>query len=436
MATREDERMILRGSQNSEPARKPTPPASASASGPYCQPTNSSMASSSSSSSSPITIPLYHLPSLPMADACKTTLERILKEFQPIIQRRGFRVKSISEFCCCGDGLDETSSRRKRPKQGDSVWGYNQTTTWGSRRGGGGTGGPTKNMSHTIHLRLREPKRHTTQLLTWEFVAGTMAHELSHCVHQNHSPAFYKLMEELLDEHATLQLEQMGNIIYGGSGGTTPATADLPTSGGKRLGGGGGGGGASKSRLLKEPLAGKRLSDAQRPPLTPQARRKAMVQAAERRQRQMARLRHVIERSKEPCVIEILDDDDDDDEEDGHYRNHRRLDQKPAAVVGGATIQEPDLVDLTEGVPRYTKKVKAWNNAVVDLTTSTPSPHTRTTRGSPAASFAVVEGESSTIKEWICDRCTVLNRPVALVCEVCLSERKKESNNDGIIELD
>ena len=161
-----------------------------------------------------------------MAEACRQTLERIWKEFEPIIRRRGYNIRSISELCCCGDGLD---SQRPRPlkKQSDNVWGYNQTT-FVRRRGGGGHQQQT--TSHTIHLRLRQPCHHTTQLLPWEDVAGTMAHELSHCVHQNHSKAFYQLMEEILEEHATNQLQSMGSAIYGGSGGPLSSAPTPPTT--------------------------------------------------------------------------------------------------------------------------------------------------------------------------------------------------------------
>jgi hypothetical protein len=131
-------------------------------------------------------VPLHHISNLLSEHVCRDTLQRIHNEFFLIVQRRGYNVLTISEFCCCGDGLDQLPRRRRKlKKQHNNVLGYNSTRF-----------GKTK--SHTIHLRLRDARNHN-QLLPWEDIAGTMAHELSHCVHQNHGPGFYKLMEEILE---------------------------------------------------------------------------------------------------------------------------------------------------------------------------------------------------------------------------------------------
>lgn len=142
----------------------------------YCQPINPKDK-----------VPLHHIPNLLSDKVCEDTFNRIHQEFLPIIQRRKFNVKSISELCCCGDGLDHTKGkRRKLRKMANNVLGYNMTRWHG------------RSKTHTIHLRLRNPKNHN-QLFPWEDVAGTMAHELSHCVHGPHNAAFYKLMEEILE---------------------------------------------------------------------------------------------------------------------------------------------------------------------------------------------------------------------------------------------
>lgn len=132
-------------------------------------------------------VPLFHIPNLMSDKVCEDTLKRIHQEFLPIIRRRKFNVKSISELCCCGDGLDHRPKRgRKLRKMSNNVLGYNMTRWHG------------RSKTHTIHLRLRNPNNHN-QLFAWEDVAGTMAHELSHCVHGPHNAAFYKLMEEILE---------------------------------------------------------------------------------------------------------------------------------------------------------------------------------------------------------------------------------------------
>lgn len=261
---------------------------------PYCQPV-----ASKSTNSHPNLIPLYHMTNLPMANACQQTLQRVWKEFEPIIRRRSYNVKSISELCCCGDGLEAVHGKKLR-KQSNNVWGYNQTTFFsrGRRRPNAAAAAVSpRGTSHTIHLRLRSPQHHTTRLLSWEDVAGTMAHELSHCVHQNHSKAFYRLMEEILEEHATLQVEAMGGLVYGHAPSNPSSGIPPPASKGHRLGGNPTG----KSRLLGPEalggsdgrLLGGNMAAAQ---LTPRRRREMMACAAERRQLQMARLRRMIEK--------------------------------------------------------------------------------------------------------------------------------------------
>uniref|UniRef100_A0A7S4AGF4 WLM domain-containing protein n=1 Tax=Pseudo-nitzschia australis TaxID=44445 RepID=A0A7S4AGF4_9STRA len=279
-------------------------------------------------------VPLHTIPGLPQNDVCVTTLERIHKEFFPIIKRRGFNVVSISELCCCGDGLDHAVNKgRKRSKCrpiGNNVLGYNRTTF-----------GRIK--SHSIHLRLRRPRDH--QLIPWEDVAGTMAHELSHCVHQNHGAGFYKLMEEILEEHAVARvhglsgpsylrptnvdtIQQQNKRGWGATMGTTnadtavgAASASLPQTAGNRLGGNDS---LGKSRLLDDYSRGGRIlgGGARAGKGNPELR-DLILKAAESRQRQMLQIRRMIEQSKEPCVIEIFDDDDDDDDDSSNNgKNH------------------------------------------------------------------------------------------------------------------
>lgn len=153
------------------------------------------------------TLHLAHLQSLDQATHAAALLQRMYKEFFPIIQRRNYHVKSISELCCCGDGLDtdhnhstststNTDLRRtkKRRKQPNNILGYNQTTTYGSRQ---------QQQYHTIHLRLRHADNHHI-FYSYEDIAGTMSHELAHCEVSRHNSKFYKLMDEIQEQHAVL----------------------------------------------------------------------------------------------------------------------------------------------------------------------------------------------------------------------------------------
>ena len=145
-----------------------------------------------------------HIPTLPKADDALELLQRVVREFLPIIQRRKYNVISISELCCCNDGLDfEPNRRRKLYKAANNIWGYNRTT-WSH-----GT------KSHTIHLRLRLVQAHKTRLHLYEDVAGTLAHELAHCEYGPHNDKFYKLMDEILEEHACIMSSNL--TTHGGA---------------------------------------------------------------------------------------------------------------------------------------------------------------------------------------------------------------------------
>jgi hypothetical protein len=318
------------------PTQQPKEPWKAS----FCQPTTPG--------SGVANVPLYHIPTLRSHEVCRQTLERIREEFLPIIRRRGYNVLSISEFCCSGDGLDYVGKKRPLRKQPNNVLGYNSTRFFGNHQ-----------RSHTIHIRLRDPRNHL-QLLSWEDVAGTMAHELSHCVHQNHGQEFYKLMEEILEDHAS-------NMINGLSSAVAPPP-NMPISGGNRLGGN-----SNKSRLLNP---GRRLGDGT---TTTEGLRQKILQTAEARQRLMQQTRTLMERAKEPCVIEIYDSDDKDEDDTNDD-------------------SKPDTVDLT--VTEQRKRPAS----PIDLTASPPLAKTPK-------------------NEWSCTRCTFRNKSLALFCDACSLER-------------
>ena len=50
-------------------------------------------------------ITIQHIPSLPDEKTAAGILRRIHSEFSTIIEKRGWNVTSITEMCCCGDGL-------------------------------------------------------------------------------------------------------------------------------------------------------------------------------------------------------------------------------------------------------------------------------------------------------------------------------------------
>lgn len=123
-------------------------------------------------------------------DEARKILERVAKQVQPIMRKRKWRVKLLSEFC------------------------PNNPALLGLNVGGG----------VQIKLRLRRPNR------DWDFfpydqILDTMLHELCHNEHGPHNASFYKLWDELRKECEDL-------LAKGISG--TGEGFDLP---GRRLGG-------------------------------------------------------------------------------------------------------------------------------------------------------------------------------------------------------
>lgn len=220
--------------------------------------------------------PLFVLNKLPNSDSCKAFMERVVREFLPIILRRGYKILSVSEFCCCGDGLDALCQRKKN-KQPHNVLGYNQTL---SRNG---------KKSHEIHLRMRHVHSHA--FYDYEDIAGTFAHELAHCERGPHDAKFFEIMEGILEEHAKLLASRLTM-----SGGLQPM---LPFSGsGQRLGG-------NFTKPQSRLISGHRLGGdcCFQKHMTPS---EAAVAAAQARQRQLVRIRG--SQCCQPCVIDMSDD--------------------------------------------------------------------------------------------------------------------------------
>ena len=270
--------------------------------------------------------PLFVLHKLPHADACKALMERVVREFLPLILRRGYTILSVSEMCCCGDGLDALC-RRKKNKQPNNVLGYNQTL---SRHG---------NKSHEIHLRMRHVNRHS--FYEYEDIAGTFAHELAHCERGPHDKKFFDIMEGILDEHAKLMASRLTAL-----GGLQPM---LPFSGsGQRLGGNT----TTQSRLL---VSGHKLGGdcCFQKHMTPS---EAAVAAALARQRQLVRIQG--SECCQPCVIDLSDDDDEEDSTivvDQVVESNRRPIASSSALI--------DLTDADDDVPSP-PRVHEWSCSV------------------------------------------------------------------------
>ncbi|CAL9180421.1 unnamed protein product [Musa hybrid cultivar] len=101
----------------------------------------------------------------PGEEEARRLLDRIAKQVQPIMRRRNWKVKLLSEFCPANPAL------------------------LGLNVGGGAQ----------VKLRLRRPNR-DWDFFPFEQVLDTMLHELCHIEHGPHNAAFYKLWDVLRKE--------------------------------------------------------------------------------------------------------------------------------------------------------------------------------------------------------------------------------------------
>ena len=331
-------------------------------------------------------IQIAHIPHLRDANHAKRLLVRIYKEFLPILQKRGYPVRSVSEMCCCGDGLDFLPNRRGKKKRimGSNVLGYNQTVFY-------------HGTTHTIHLRLRQPSNHDV-FYDYEHIAGTMSHELAHCEIAPHNAMFYKLMDNIQEQHAVflargIVADNQGFPINSdqayvlGSSGGVGRTADALRHTTAR---------AAQQRQQNQrfmPQGPQRLggtSEFQQWLLPGEA---AGVAAETRRLQD-----EIWCQPCEPEIIELSDDNVDDDDDSVNtaaaVKNDCDDDQKISANINvdTTTAQDEGMVDR-EPSP----------SSVVDLTGDDNKEADDIARNSV----------------WSCTMCTFVNSDVVLACSVC-----------------
>ncbi|XVE80520.1 hypothetical protein DITRI_Ditri14bG0146700 [Diplodiscus trichospermus] len=336
----------------------------------------------------------------PGEEEASKILEKIAKQVQPIMRKHKWRVKLLSEFC------------------------PNNPALLGLNVGGG----------VQVKLRLRRPNR------DWDFypfdqVLDTMLHELCHNVHGPHNASFYKLWDELRKECEEL----MAKGITG-----TGEGFDLP---GRRLGG------FSKQPLLSSlrqtalaaaenrarlgsllPSGPKRLGgdstimDALSPI-------QAAAMAAERRlQDDIWCGSHCSEVAgdEENCADTLQDQLDME-------QRAESLSVKSVSsghALGGTSHKrshEPDklessFVDLTMDAPvgsvvnygaKSLKRSCKSNNLIPNQSSSSASSSVRMLNDDS------LESRGATAM-WECQSCTLLNPPLAPVCELCCTEKPRD----------
>jgi hypothetical protein len=94
-----------------------------------------------------------HMPHLPHAPHAAALMTQIAQNFVPIIRQRGYDIRTVSELCCCGDGLDYLLGGGKYcVPVGQNIGGHTASDVGGYNRLE-----PTRGSFrvHSIHLRLR-----------------------------------------------------------------------------------------------------------------------------------------------------------------------------------------------------------------------------------------------------------------------------------------
>jgi DNA-dependent metalloprotease WSS1 len=390
----------------------------------------------SNNNSSKFNPKVYHIPKLHNDVYAKQLLNRVVQEFLPILQRRQYNVRSISELCCCNDGLDfqhehdlqeandnngtkqTTKSKRRRRRKirkvADNIWGYNRTSfSYGQQR------------EHTIHIRLRHTADHTKFLL-YEDVAGTLAHELSHCEFGPHDAKFFKLMDDILEEHANLLYNN--NSLHTTMPWTSASTSITPFSGtGHTLGSG-----VRQTQQQQQHRLGHVVDPTSRNDTSGQVlggdrtfvqwmspKDAAVIAAETRRRQQLLRMR-----GDHDCCRPCYDDDDDDDSDNiDAVRVVDTVLLTAATAVKRSKVPPPQRDhDVETTIAVATKQVAVSEHPklanFVDLTTEDDDENTY--QKNPASDVAT----AMISQQWSCRCCTYRNQPLSLICDMCSTTRR------------
>lgn len=228
--------------------------------------------------------------------------------------------------------------------------------------------------------------------MEYESIAGTMCHELAHCVVGPHNAQFYKVMQEIEDQYALFLVR---GVVLDRQG-FPVASDDAHRLGGRRRV-------EDRRRALWEATEKRRgLSSSSsngdyvlgggeklRDP------KEAARLAAERRLRDSQFCL--------PCdeVIELLGESDEEDDVKISVASIFGGDRKKRAKYAGINSDPNQVIDLTEDEP---------GQAVMQprLPSILPTPNRM---------------------QWACVCCTLINQPAALICEACKAPPNSSSGS-------
>ncbi|EEF39621.1 uncharacterized protein LOC8286855 [Ricinus communis] len=342
----------------------------------------------------------------PGEEEAKRMLEKIAKQVQPIMRKHKWRVKVLSEFC---------------PKN-PALLGLNV---------GGGV---------HVKLRLRRPNR-DWDFFPFDMVLDTMLHELCHNVHGPHNANFYKLWDELRKECEELLSKGITGSAEGfdmpgrrlGGFSCQPPLSSLPKtalaaaekraklgsllpSGPKRLGG------DNTIMIALSPI-------------------QAAAMAAERRLQdeiwcgsQSAEVSEDGENSTDIAedLVDARQTARSSRPDNGRKRSRELSNTTDSQSFNGHL--ESNIVDLSTDVStsgsirdRGTNpKKRTWN---LYKSASSDSAFINLIGGSSLGSIANHEIHSSEeLAMWECAACTLLNPPLAPICNLCSTEKPKDAS--------
>lgn len=362
---------------------------------------------------------VQHIPALPDEDVACNMLMRIESEFSTIAVKRGWNITSLTEMCCCDDGIHYLVSNRRNSQRGkrtmpDSVWGYNLSS--GRRH-------------FSIHIRLRMPSTH--HLLPYEEVARTMAHEMAHCAHGSHSADFYEMMEDIQRQHKDflqkgVVLDQQGfpmgsdQVYTLGGGNCRSSMVKLKNQDNHRK---------KSSWLISGQVLGTANTNSSKrtnPSSCLENRNKRLREAA-----RIAAEKRQLDESKccLPCteIIEILDDEN--------------VDKDPNDA--GQKTDSLKTIDLTVDEDKVKKhriflRTRTTNNYEPN---SSGELHKISSRPNSNSSYS---SKKVKLVSWSCNQCTYINKnhdegtilkqlPI-LVCDICNTPRVSVEENSRAIQ--
>ncbi|KAE9598529.1 hypothetical protein Lal_00021060 [Lupinus albus] len=345
----------------------------------------------------------------PGEDEATKMLDKIAKQVQPIMRKHKWRVKLLSEFC-------PTNPRLLGLNVGAGIH---------------------------VKLRLRRPNR-DLDFYPFDQVLDTMLHELCHNAHGPHNANFYKLWDELRTECEELMSK---GVIGTGEG------FDLK---GRRLGGFSRQPPLSSLRITALAAAEKR---SQLRSLLPSGSNRlggdsiimkalspvqAAAMAAERRLQDDI---WCASQSCEPSDYDVNHESVDNLVHKGENMGKSRLannsilpsgiSRKRSRVMDSSLLANSSsttkFVDLTLGSPKIVDLTRSQGRSfgVESISHS----HSRSQAGSSSANISSSPGSLSSDERalhseepamWGCLTCTLLNKALAPVCELCGTQQPKD----------